>query len=118
MTEDEAKKYSEQGQLVVIAYKNPSAGHSGHLVTFSVGENRSKGELANIGIKSGTGFVPATGAKNAAFRQSDWETVNFYIINPDYKDTKKTKTIPYKYQWSSDNSNMLSGKASLGNEVK
>jgi len=37
------------------------AGH-GHILTFSVGENIKKGQVANIGPKQYTGFVPLNGA--------------------------------------------------------
>jgi hypothetical protein len=42
--------------LAIVWYPNPNKGGSGHLATFSVGTNVSKGKLANIGPKNYTGF--------------------------------------------------------------
>jgi hypothetical protein len=89
-----ATKTATAGGLVIAAYKNPVAGKSGHLATFSVGENIQKGSLANIGYSKGvTNFVNPTGTqangwRDAAFKSSDWNNnVKFYIL-----------TIPLKRQ--------------------
>jgi RHS repeat-associated protein len=57
-----AEKNAESGNLVIIGWKNPS-GH-GHVLTYSVGENISKGKVANIGPKKYTGFVSLNSAIN------------------------------------------------------
>jgi hypothetical protein len=82
-TQEEAEKTATNGGLAVAAYRNYEKNEDGsykpgHVVTFSVGTNRQKGTLANIGTKGGTGFVPLKGAKNAAFRAE--HEVKFYII--------------------------------------
>lgn len=51
---------------------------SGHMATYSVGSNISKGEVANIGRKSG--FKPAVNGTNATFTHTDWSSVKFYIL--------------------------------------
>lgn len=56
-----AENNAKNGNLVVIGWKNPSGGH-GHVLTYSVGENISKGKVANIGPKKYTGFVSLNGA--------------------------------------------------------
>ena len=76
VTQAEAQTAASLGKLAIAAYQNPSGG-SGHVVTFSIGDNIKKGTLANIGVKSSTGFVPVNGSKNAAFR-TDHE-VKYYI---------------------------------------
>jgi len=50
-----AKQNAKNGGVSVIAYKNPTGGH-GHILTYSVGTNIKKGETANVGLKSTTGF--------------------------------------------------------------
>jgi RHS repeat-associated protein len=77
VTQAEAETAASKGNLAIAAYNNPSGG-SGHVATLSVGENTKKGTLANIGVKGSTGFVPITGAKNAAFRKE--HDVKYYII--------------------------------------
>ena len=47
--------------MTFVGWKNPSGGH-GHVLTYSVGENISKGKVANIGPKKYTGFVSLNGA--------------------------------------------------------
>ena len=82
-----ATKSAGAGKLVVVAYQNPLAGHSGHVATMTVGSNISKGSLANVGYSKGfTNFVNPTGTaangyKDAAFKKSDWNNnVSFYIL--------------------------------------
>jgi hypothetical protein len=75
-TKEEAQKAASDGKLAMVAYQNPSG--SGHVVTLSVGTNIKKGTLANIGVKGSTGFVPITGAKNAAFKET--QVIKFYVL--------------------------------------
>jgi len=49
------------GGLSLVTYENKTGPH-GHIATYSVGINRDKGEIANIGPKRYTGFVPLNGA--------------------------------------------------------
>jgi RHS repeat-associated protein len=51
-----AESTASNGGLAIVGYPNPNKGGSGHLATFSVGTNVSKGKLANIGPKNYTGF--------------------------------------------------------------
>jgi hypothetical protein len=83
----EATKAASDGSLVIVSYKNPVSGRSGHVAMLSVGENMKKGILANVGYsKAVTNFVNPTGTaanqyKDAAFKKSDWQNnVNFYIL--------------------------------------
>jgi RHS repeat-associated protein len=75
VTQKDAETAASNGKLAIVAYQNPNG--SGHVATLSVGENINKGTLANIGVKSSTGFVPLKGAKNAAFRTD--HVVKYYI---------------------------------------
>ena len=70
---------AENGHLVVLAWKNPTEGRSGHLATLSVGENRQKGQIANIGPKAYSGFVNL----NSAFSKDKQSSIIYYLI--DYK---------------------------------
>jgi RHS repeat-associated protein len=56
-----AESSAKNGELVVIGWKNPQGGH-GHVLTFSVGDNIAKGQVANIGPKKYSGFVSLNGA--------------------------------------------------------
>ena len=60
-TQQEAKQNAENGGFSIITYDNPSGGH-GHILTYSVGENTEKGDVANIGPKQHTGFTSLNGA--------------------------------------------------------
>ena len=58
---EEAIKNAEDGGLSFYAYFNPEVDtngkqKSGHVASFSVGDNIQKGEIANIGSKNG--FMP------------------------------------------------------------
>lgn len=74
---EKAFEKAKNGQLVVLAWKNPTAGRSGHLATLSVGENREIGEIANIGPKAYTGFVKL----NASYSKDKQEKIKYYIID-------------------------------------
>jgi RHS repeat-associated protein len=82
-TYEEAQEVAASGGLAILTlYKSPG---SGHLATFSVGENIQKGPIANIGKVKATGFkyplgTPGTNQKDAVFTRDDWKTVNFYIL--------------------------------------
>jgi len=64
VSKDEAEKNAQNGGLSIVTYTNPKGG-SGHVATYSVGDNIAKGEIANIGPKKYAGFVPLNTAINA-----------------------------------------------------
>jgi RHS repeat-associated protein len=68
---------AESGHPVIMAWKNPTAGRSGHLATLSVGQNIQKGQIANIGPAAYTGFVNL----NTAFSKDKQSSIVYYIIN-------------------------------------
>ena len=87
----EAKKYAENGGLAIVGYKNPTGG-SGHVATFSVGDNVTKGEIANIGTTQYTGFVSLNEAIN---KKKEKHYFRYKIIKTErLKDVivKSTKT--------------------------
>jgi RHS repeat-associated protein len=57
-----ADQNAANGGLSIVTYEN-KADH-GHIATYSVGTNREIGQIANIGPKRYTGFVPLNGAIN------------------------------------------------------
>lgn len=71
-TYEEAGKNAKNGGLSVVGF-NPSSGQ-GHVATFSVGSNISKGEIANIGKTKSTGFI----GLNWAIRAADTKTYYIY----------------------------------------
>jgi len=76
-----AKSFAEGGGLAVVMYKSEK-GH-GHAMTFSIGDNIDKGEVANIGPKKYSGFVP----ENKAVAPN--KTKTYFIYFPTY-------IVPYK----------------------
>jgi hypothetical protein len=58
VTESEAAKKAEKGGLSIVTYTNPNSSKSGHVATYSVGDNLTKGKITNIGPSAFTGFVP------------------------------------------------------------
>jgi hypothetical protein len=74
VNKETATSEAKNGNLVVLAYKNPSG--SGHLATLSVGENISKGFVANVGPKAYTGFVEL----NAAYSGDKQSSIIYYVI--------------------------------------
>jgi RHS repeat-associated protein len=76
-----AEKTAQSGGLAILAFKNPVAGRSGHMATFSVGANIKLGQIANVGLSYATGFVPAADSPKAVFTKTDYTTnVKFYIL--------------------------------------
>ncbi|RKR84494.1 hypothetical protein BDD43_4733 [Mucilaginibacter gracilis] len=75
-----AQAVADKGGLGIVGLKE--AGH-GHVVTFSVGANEDKGQMANIGRNNGflninnqgDGTTPVFGSKNMANTQ-------YFILNP------------------------------------
>jgi RHS repeat-associated protein len=57
-TQEDAQEWANAGGLSIVAYRNPIQGRSGHVATYSVGDNISKGQIANIGPAAYTGFLP------------------------------------------------------------
>jgi hypothetical protein len=55
-----AEKNAQDGNLSLVTYTNPKG--SGHVASFSVGENKNKGVISNIGSSQYTGFVPLNSA--------------------------------------------------------
>ncbi|MCC6833502.1 MAG: hypothetical protein IT213_00835 [Cytophagales bacterium] len=77
-----AEGTAAQGGLAVIAFRNyekkdNGSFRSGHLATFSVGDNISKGKAVNIGTTKYTGFQPEA---SSFFKKADFETVRFYVL--------------------------------------
>ncbi|WP_321439182.1 DUF6443 domain-containing protein [uncultured Bacteroides sp.] len=65
------------GGISLITYFNPIPRHSGHILTFSVGQNRKKGDVANIGPSKFTGFVPL----NRAISKQRKKSYFIYVPN-------------------------------------
>ena len=72
-----AKEKATKGHLVIAAWKNPKPNKSGHLATFAVGGNKSKGVMANIGTTKWTGYESIGGT----FTVAQQKTVKYYMIN-------------------------------------
>jgi RHS repeat-associated protein len=80
------------GGLAVIAFRNyekkkDGSFRSGHLATFSVGDNIDKGKAANIGTAAYTGFQPEA---SSFFKKKDFETVKFYILKANSQARSST----------------------------
>ena len=71
--EKTAEKNAEKGGLSIAGVKEDK---HGHILTFSVGANITKGKVANIGPKKYTGFTTLNGAIN---KNKERE---FFILNP------------------------------------
>jgi RHS repeat-associated protein len=77
-----------RGGLAIIGYVNhninPKTGkqRNGHLVTFSVGENRAKGQLANIGSQNGFLGVSAEDSPNHVFGTESSKQLKYFILAP------------------------------------
>jgi RHS repeat-associated protein len=54
---NKANQAAKSGKFVIAGYFNPTPKLSGHVLSFSVGTNIGKGQMANIGPKKYTGFV-------------------------------------------------------------
>jgi hypothetical protein len=72
-----AKESAGNGKLVVLAYEeNPH----GHVATFSVGTNRQKGEIANIGRRNGFKPLESTpGHPGGVFSFRFISRVKYYV---------------------------------------
>jgi len=74
-TLDEAKSNAQKGGLSIIGYKSEKG--SGHILTFSVGDNIKKGATQNIGPKKYSGFV----SLNSAISKTKTKSYFIYIPN-------------------------------------
>jgi hypothetical protein len=72
VSQTEAMNTAAQGGLTIIALKSTT--ERGHFASFSVGENISKGTVANIGGHNG--FLPLSNA----FKSKDIKNLKYYII--------------------------------------
>lgn len=54
----------------------------GHVATFSVGENRSKGQIANVGSENGFMGVSAEDSPNHIFSATSAPNVQYFILQP------------------------------------
>jgi RHS repeat-associated protein len=79
VSEKDATEYAAKGGLAIVGYRNPNTQSSGHIATFSVGDNITESNIiANIGIAKSTGFVPL----NYAIAKS--KAKSFFIFIPGY----------------------------------
>ena len=79
VSEKDATEYAAKGGLAIVGYRNPNTQSSGHVATFSVGDNITESNIiANIGIAKSTGFVPL----NYAIAKS--KAKSFFIFIPGY----------------------------------
>jgi len=83
----DAKEAAKAGNLAIYGWINPS-GHSGHVGTFSVGDNIAKGATANIGSTNGFQSI------NADFSPKKRNQVQYFILNPHSIRAIEEKTIP------------------------
>ncbi|HYC85221.1 MAG TPA: DUF6443 domain-containing protein, partial [Chryseosolibacter sp.] len=86
-----AERIAQNGGLAVMAFRNYEARkdgsvRSGHLATFSVGENIEKGKAVNIGTAAYTGFQPEA---SSFFKKKDFETVKFYVLRGNANEVCK-----------------------------
>ena|GEM_PF-2373492 len=76
VSQEEAEAYAAKGGLAIVGYRNPNNQSSGHVATFSVGDNIRLGLIANIGTAAYTGFKPL----NYTIAKS--KPKNFFIYIP------------------------------------
>jgi hypothetical protein len=76
VTQDQAQSWANQGGLSIVGYQNLEG--SGHVATYSVGDNARQGQIANIGPTAYTGFVPL----NMAIAKNKAKT--YYMFSPGY----------------------------------
>jgi hypothetical protein len=91
-----AEAFATKGGLALVGYNNTSqAPHNhGHVATFSVGNNISKGKVANIGISNG--FLPIGPGKGAVFsKQATLNNVKYYILSPWVTPKRELTKIPF-----------------------
>ncbi|CAH0174436.1 tRNA nuclease WapA [Pedobacter sp. Bi126] len=77
-----AMDVAKNGGLAVISYINPKAGHSGHVVTLSVGDNLAKGEVANVGVSNGFKSIKEVFGN---------KPVKYFILNPNIQPQLKNQ---------------------------
>jgi len=87
VNEDYASKNAQNGGLSIVTYTNPAPKHSGHVATFSVGDNLDIGEIANIGPKILTGFKSLNQSINPN------KPKKFYIFLPNLLPTVTVKAF-------------------------
>lgn len=73
---EEALQNAQNGGLSLVTYYNPNGG-SGHIATYSVGDNATEGAITNIGSKKYTGFV----SLNMSISKS--KEKHFFILLPN-----------------------------------
>ena len=78
---DGALKNAQNGGLSLASYQNPNTLRSGHVVSFSVGDNLAKGELANVGGTNG--YMPVGPGNGAVFGTNLLKTTTFYTLSPN-----------------------------------
>ena len=61
-----------------MGYRNPVNSKSGHVATYSAGDNRALGEIANIGPSAYSGFV----SLNQAISSS--KPKKYFLMTPGY----------------------------------
>ncbi|MDD4439680.1 MAG: RHS repeat-associated core domain-containing protein, partial [Tissierellia bacterium] len=62
-SQEQAEAHAADGGLAIVGYRNPNTQSSGHIATFTVGDNRTESNIiANIGLAKYTGFVPLNSA--------------------------------------------------------
>ena len=79
VTKETAFEKAGKGHLVVTAWLNPDLKKSSHFATLSVGNNISKGEVANIGTTKWTKFTTLGGA----YRESQQKDLKYFMIDYD-----------------------------------
>ncbi|WP_316834896.1 hypothetical protein [Pedobacter nutrimenti] len=80
---------AKSGNLAVMSYVNPQPGKSGHVATLSVGDNLSKGPVANIGGSNGFKSI------SKSFGNLP---VKYYILNPNVQTKDKPSTLSFNNQ--------------------
>jgi RHS repeat-associated protein len=79
VSQDQAEAHAADGGLAIVGYRNPNTQSSGHVATFTVGNNRTENNIiANIGLAKYTGFV----SLNSAISKS--KPKSFFIYIPGY----------------------------------
>ena len=90
-TKQEAADNAKAGGVSIIGYKNPDGGH-GHILTFSVGTNKAKGEVANVGPTQYTGFTSLNGAISSKKEKTYYILVETQKLAPVTVTSDKKKT--------------------------
>jgi RHS repeat-associated protein len=90
------------GDLALLGFVNGACNADGtekhgHVATFSVGENRSKGQVANVGSENGFKGVSAEDGRNHIFSEARAPYVQYFILQP-YITPKSNPDWP-KFYW-------------------